>query len=1038
MRGEGGNFSLNASKLAISLMLTEPSAPPAPLALHLLGPFVASVRGAPRPRLRSRKGQWLLALLALRNGRALERSWLAETLWPESPAPKAQESLRKSLRDLRRALGVESWRLGSPTRRSLSLDLSDVEVDVLAFDAAVARGQRAAFASARAEALVEAVNLYAGPLLEGCLEEWVFAERRVREEAYLAALEQLADAARGRGDTPETERWLRCVVAADPLREGAQRALMRVLAERGSYAAALEVYRELRFHLHREVNAVPDSETQELFQKLRAQARSAAAVLPAAGSSDALSSPPVERTRRHNLPAPVTPFLGRQREVSEVRVLLQDDGVRLVTLTGPGGVGKTRLALQTAAELQDGFEDGVFLVRLASLRNPALIPSAIIQALGLEESGSRPAREVLEEYLRDREILLLMDNFEHLLEAALLPAELLAAAPRLRLLVTSRAVLRLSGEHEYPVPPLALPPLAGGRRRGVNPVAAVGDYAAVTLFVQRARAVRPGFALTDATASSVAEICQRLDGLPLAIELAAARIRVLSPQSLLAQLTDRLGLLVGGPRDLPARQQTLRDTIAWSYELLGEREQSLFRRLSIFVGGCTLASAGAVSGCDTGASGSKLDLLGGMMSLVGQSLIGREEAADGELRFTMLETIREYGRECMARTGEAGTVARQHALFFLRLAEEAEQELRGPRERMWLDRLEQELDNLRAALDWAEGAGEAELGLRLGTALGLFWDARGYFVEGEQRLASLLSLPGTRGTAIRAGALLRAGQLASRRGDLAAARTLREECFAIWEALGDRNHMARTLKVRGALAHLEGDYPTACSLVAKSLAIFRELGDRREIASTSNDLGYIFRSEGAYEAAVPLLEESLEIHRDLGDRWNTATNLVNLGQLNRCRGDYEKSRMLLEEALATGRELDNRQVIVQTTVSLAIVALRQGDLGGAAALCQESLALWREMGDLPGIAHCMEIMAVLAGAQGRLERAVWLSGQASALREATRSLQHEPDFRADYAHHLDALQRELGEEAFASAWAEGQALSLDQAIEFALAGNESA
>jgi tetratricopeptide (TPR) repeat protein len=513
----------------------------------------------------------------------------------------------------------------------------------------------------------------------------------------------------------------------------------------------------------------------------------------------------------------------------------------------------------------------------------------------------------------------------------------------------------------------------------------------VRLFVDRAQAVRPDFQVTQRNAAAVAALCRRLEGLPLAIELAAARIQVLNPAQMLVRLEERFELLVGRQRDAASRHRSLRAALAWSYQLLSPELQAFFRQLSVFRGGWTLDAAVAVCEQPRG-----LDYL---EELRGCSLVLVEEGIS-EVRFRLLETLREFGAEHLA-PAERETLARRHVLYFLRFAEEAEQARRGSQERVWMDRLAQEMDNLRAALDWAQSEEEAELGLRLGTALGYFWDVRGCIAEEEQqRVASLLSLPGTGGSAIRARALAVAQRLAVRRGDLATARRFAEECFAIWEALGDRTRMAHAVKTLGCLAHMGGDYPTACSLVAKSLAIFRELGDRRGIAAASNDLGFIFRSAEAYEAAIPLLEESLAIDRDLGDRGSIATQLTNLGNLARCRGNYEKARMLLEEALATGRELDNIQIIVHTNVCLAMVALKQGDLESAAALCQESLSLWREMGSLPGVAFCMDILAVLARAQGRLQRAVWLSGQASALREGTRPVWHEPDFRADYAHHL--------------------------------------
>jgi DNA-binding SARP family transcriptional activator len=543
------------------------------LAIQLFGPFAVRVNGAPLPRLRTRKGEWLLALLVLRAGRVVDRDWLAASLWPESPKTAALVNLRTSLLDVRRALGPEADRLRSPTTRTLSLDLAGAEVDLVAFDAAIARHDPAS--------LEQAVELYRGPLLEGCSEEWAFQERQRREQACLRALETLAGHAGTGGNPALAEQYLRWATSVDPFREGAQRQLMQLLAATGNYAAASQIYRDLRFRLYQELNAAPDPETQTLFQQIQAAAGPG---LPAPPSRARLKS-----RRPSNLPVPPTPLLGREEELARAQERLRRPEVRLLTLTGPGGTGKTRLALQLATDLLDDFENGVSLVELASLRDPDLIVSAIAQALGVREKEDQPLLHRLKTHLQEKQLLLLLDNFEHLLAAAPVVAELLAAAPGLKVLVTSRAVLRLRGEHEFPVPPLAVPDL-----KRLPAFEALSQYAAVALFIQRAVAVRPGFRVTNANAPSVAEICHQLDGLPLAIELAAARIKLFSPEALLPQLERRLTLLVGGARDLPERQQTLRDAIQWSYDLLTEGEQQLFQGLSIFAGGFTLAAAEAV------------------------------------------------------------------------------------------------------------------------------------------------------------------------------------------------------------------------------------------------------------------------------------------------------------------------------------------------------------------------------------------------------------------------------------------------------------
>jgi predicted ATPase/class 3 adenylate cyclase len=467
--------------------------------------------------------------------------------------------------------------------------------------------------------------------------------------------------------------------------------------------------------------------------------------------------------RPNNLPIPPTPLLGRDREVQAVRSLLLRDDVRLVTLTGPGGAGKTRLGLQVAADLVHHVPDGVFLVELAPITDPGLVIPTLAQVLGLREDGGRSLDDTLTRYLKEKHLLLFLDNFEQILSAAPVVADLLAKCPKLKVLVTSRAVLHVRGEREFVVSPLALP----DPKQTVS-AEVLGQYAAVALFVQRAVAAQAGFGLTDENALSVAEICRRLDGLPLAIELAAAQIKVLSPEVLLHRLGRRLPLLQDGPRDAPARQRTLRDTIVWSYDLLNEAEQRVFRRLAVFVGGFTLEAAEAV--CDaTGDHG--LGVVDGVGALVNQSLLRRDDRTGEGSRFAMLETIREYGLEQLEADSEAAELRRRHAAYCLELVEAAELELTGPRQVAWLDRLEAEHDNLRAALHWAVEQGEVELGLRLGGALWLFWDVRGHLTEGRGRLGEVLALARTaRPTAALAKAHQNLGNVAWAQGDFAAAR----------------------------------------------------------------------------------------------------------------------------------------------------------------------------------------------------------------------------------------------------------------------------
>jgi predicted ATPase/class 3 adenylate cyclase len=631
--------------------------------------------------------------------------------------------------------------------------------------------------------------------------------------------------------------------------------------------------------------------------------------------------------RPHNLPAQPTPLIGRSEEVAAVQQLLRQEGIRLVTLTGSGGTGKSRLGLQVAAELLDQFAAGVFFVALAPISDPILVLSAIAQTLGVRESAGISLPESLKAYLQEKHLLLLLDNFEQVLAAAPLVAELLASCPRLKILVTSRAALRLRGEKEFLVPPLALPD-----PRHLPSLETLSQYAAVELFIQRALDMRPEFAVTNENAPAVAEICVRLDGLPLAIELAASRIKLLPPQALLGRLDSRLKLLTGGSRDLPARQQTLRGAIAWSYDLLGEHEKKLFRRLVVFSGGCTLEAAEAVCNADGDLD---VDVLDGVASLVDNSLIRQEEQTAGQARLSMLETIREYGLECLSASGEAEAVRKQHGEFFRALAEEAEPELW--RQAAWIDRLESEHDNLRAALDWCAGH-SPEAGLCLAGALHWFWHIRGHFTEGRRRLEMALAAAPSAGVSARRTALCAAAQLAGSMGDDEQARAWGEESLTLcWEA-GDTAGIAWSLLARaGGLFK-----PGALALQpepGQALTLFREID---ETAGAALALYMSAMPAMVEQWAMARLEESLALCRSAGYRWLSSYPLEMLGWGAIRWGQTERARALFEESLGIRREYGDRAAIMHTLHGLWAVAHQAGDVAGATALVEESLAMARE------------------------------------------------------------------------------------------------
>ena len=746
------------------------------------------------------------------------------------------------------------------------------------------------------------------------------------------------------------------------------------------------------------------------------------------------------------LPTPLTQIVGREREAASVRDLLRRADVRLVTLVGAGGVGKTRLALHVAANLEQEFADGVAFVALAPISHHEQVSASIAQAVGVRELGSRPLIEAVADRLREQELLLLIDNFEHVLEAAPIVAALLTACPRLTALVTSRAGLHIDGEWCFPVPPLALPDLT--RQTSLTEVE---DCEAVRLFEARAQAVQPDFAAVGATALTVAEVCRRLDALPLAIELAAARVGLLPPAAMLARLERRLPLLTGGTRDAPRRLHTMRGAIAWSYDLLAPAEQALFRRLAVFAGGFTVEAAEAVAGGgggegmplaplsaatppERGDSHSVLDLLA---VLLDHSLLRRLNAADGDLRFGMLETVREYGLEVLAATGEESLARRSHATYFLALAETAERELRGAEQPYWLARLETEHDNLRAALAWCLEQGEPVLGLRLAGALWRFWYVRGHFGEGRRWLERALTAPGPAGSdreavAARARALHGAGVLAHAQADYARATPLLEEGLALFRALGDRQGTARSLHTLGNVAACRGDYARAEALYGQSLELARELGDDAGASDAIENLGIAARDRGDLARAAALIGESLALERKLGNEQGIADALENLGITARDQGDLERAAALLEASLARYRALGDAQGIADTLDSLGSVAVARGDHASAASLFAESLAWCRTLGDGLGLAYCLDGFAIVAEARGRPDRAARLAGAAAALREATGA-RLPPAEAARHARHLATVRDRLGAAPFTAAWAAGTALPLEQAIMEALA-----
>jgi predicted ATPase/class 3 adenylate cyclase len=696
--------------------------------------------------------------------------------------------------------------------------------------------------------------------------------------------------------------------------------------------------------------------------------------------------PPLRTLEGHpnNLPLQPTPLVGRELEVSEIAEQLRSEEVRLLTLTGPGGTGKTRLALQVGADLLEEFDEGVFFVSLAAITDPELVPSAIAGSFGLRESAGQSLTETLGGYLRQKHLLLILDNFEQVLEGTPVVGELLGTCPELKVLATTRIPLRLYGEQEYAVPPLEVPdPVC------LPPPERLTQYEAVRLFLERARAVKPDFELTSENARAVAQICFHLDGLPLAIELAAARIKLLPPQALVFRLGNRLKLLKGGARNLPARQQTLRATIDWSYELLDEDEETLFWRLSVFSGGCTLEAIEEV--CDPEGELEALEVVG---SLLEKSLLRREEA-DGESRFAMLETIQEYAREKLEESGEAEETRRRHTEFFVALAEEARPNLRAEPQVEWLQRLEKENGNLRAALSWALSTDDIATAARLSWALYMFWWIRNHQPEGQRWVEPVFL----------------------RRSELPPPLRI------------------RTIIVFAAMVYGQGDVEFIEPLCMELMELSQEVGgDAQADANAPMGLGLVATYRGDLEAAREHLEEALPLLRKAGEDGLAAQTHTFFGTVLLLEGDREGARLRFEKGLTLGRSTGDRLSICIALFSLAQLALAGGDYDRAFRWFAQGILPSEELGDRGNIAHILEALGIVAGVRGDSLKAARLLGASEALVSAI-GLRGHPYYRPDrvlYERVKAKVRSKLGKAAFEAALDEGRTMPVEQAVEYAL------
>jgi predicted ATPase/DNA-binding SARP family transcriptional activator len=962
------------------------------LVLNFLGGFQVLRDGLPVTRFRGDKVRALLAYLAMESNRPHTRAVLASLLWPDHPNDRALRNLAQALVRLRDALGDEQGTLLQTSRHTIQW-LPGPAVDAAEF-------ARLAQSTDVAD-LEDAASRYTGEFLAGfalngceAFEEWLLLTRERLAQMAVSALDRLTAARLAGGEFEAAAAGARRQLALDPWRETAHQQLMRALAESGDRAGALAAYRRCREVLRGDLGIEPDPSTTALYEQIRATRSSEFSMLSSEFRLAQLRTQNSELKTGtfHNLPAQLTSFVGRERELAGIRQSLAS--ARLVTLAGPGGAGKTRLAIRAAAELADRYHDGACLVDLAALADPGLVLQTVALGLGLREVSSQPLALLLASELRSKQLLLVLDTCEHVVDSCRqLVAHLLQSCAQLSILATSREVLGITGEVVRHVPPLAVP-----TAQGAETPEQLLEYESVQLFVDRARAARPEFALMQQNVLSVAQICLRLDGIPLALELAAARVRHMSVEAIAARLGDRFNLLAAGSHAALPRHQALRSAVEWSYDLLTGPERVVFRSLAVFSGGFTLHAAEAIASTPDILGDTWTSVVDALALLVDKSLLLADDGDDA-MRYRLLETIREYAAERLLASGEEPALRRRHAEYYLALAEQAEPRLQGPDQTAWLDRLEVEHDNLRAALAWSledEETGRQgdkenesleqpvslsrrEVGLRIAAALGEFWWPRGYLNEGRRWLERILDFRSqiadymnSTQSAIKnlqspmAKALYRAGELAYGQGDYGPARELLEESLAIYRQSEDKRGEACVLRGLGNVLASQGDEQEAAHLWGQSLALFREAGDSWGIAWMLLETS---RAQTDPSRRAALLRESLALARAGGYQRTVATALGNLGKLASLEGAYAHARRLLEEALAIGRRLRDNWICAWMLSELGQLAAREGDEQTAAARLQESLALFRQGGNQSGAALVLAQLGDLARRQGAAQQA---------------------------------------------------------------------
>jgi predicted ATPase/DNA-binding SARP family transcriptional activator len=984
----------------------------AQLALQLLGPLQAMLDGVPIAGFESQKVRALLVYLALEADRPHGRDALAGLLWPDQADQAARTNLRQALSNLGQAIGNQ--RATPPfvqvTGATIQFNrASDQQVDVVSFTDLLATcaqhpHRHPETCTSCARRLQQAVYQYHGDFLAGffladsaAFEEWVLLKREQLHRRAITALGQLAAYYERRGEYAPAQHYTQHQLALDPWREESHRQLMRVLALAGQRSAALMQYETCRRILDAELGVVPETETTELYAQIQ--------------RGDVV--PTVYPLPTSNLAAhtPLTALIGRETELAQLADRLEQRDCRLLTLVGPGGIGKTRLALQAATDLRGSFPDGVAFVPLAALSAAELIVPAIASALGYVFHGTAEPKSQLLAYLRSKDLLLVLDNCEQLLEAADVLIDLVRAAPDVVLLVTSREPLHLRLEWLLDIAGLPVP-----RRADVS---GVEQSSAVQLFVQTARRMQADFALSAAMIPSVVRICQLVDGLPLAIELAAAGVRGRACAEIAQGLERTLEQLATTMRDVPARHRSMRAVFEHSWRLLTPAEQGTLRRLAVFRGGMDVKAA-------TRVAGATLPLLA---ALVDKSLLRRNSAG----RYDLHELVRQYAGEQLEAAGETAILRRRHAEWYFALAEQAETKLRGSEQVAWLQRLEQDYDNVRTTLTWLLKYKDIETGLRLAIALGRYWHLHGYGSEGRSWLAAFLDRAGRSGVSavVWAKALMAQGAITWLQGNDMVASALLNESLTLFRELNDTQGIAQTLEHLASVVRYQGDYRQAITLLEESLALFQKLEDKQGIAAVLSNLAMVSEYQGDYEQATTLLEHSLVLARKQGDTSMVAYSSRNLGMALLERGEHMQATRLFEESLVRSRELEDKRGIAYSVRALGMVAEYMGSYERAMALYRETLVLEQGLGNTSGIAWCLERLAGVLEVHGQVKQACRLFGAAEAVREAASTPMGASD-RAVYDPHAAMVRAQLDDATFAAAWGEGQALSLDQAITEAL------